>query len=194
MFPERIDRQAARAFGPKRPRDAGVIDEAGFEVGELVGSSGGGRGGRRGGGGRREGVGSEAIEFVVMDGVAADGAELEDEAVEERGQLAFGFDEAPVGEDGAPAGGVAVGVAGEVGGFVGEGEGEHVAEDALEGDGGAAVGGVGGGGGNGVLGSEEVVGGVFEVAAEGEVLLVVGSQGVDLFLPGAGGGGGRAGG
>ncbi len=111
--------------------------------------------------------------------------------------LAFGFDESPVWEEGAPARGVAEGVAGEVGGFVGEGERQHVAEDALESDGGTAVGGVGGVGGDGgrFLGLEEGVGGVLEIAAEREVSLVVSSQRCDLFLScggGGGGGGGRA--
>lgn len=170
---------------PKGSRDAGILDEAGFEVGEVLA--------------RWHRIGSETIEIVVVNHVTANGAELEDEAVEERALgelLAFGFDESPVREKRPPAGGVAVGVAGEVGGFVGEGEGQHVAEDALEGDGGTAVGGIGGvgGDGGGFLGLEEGVGGVLEIATECEVPLVVGSQRCDLFLSCGGGGGGGGGG
>lgn len=166
---------------PKGPRDAGIVDEAGFEVGQLL------AGGNR--------VGRETIEVVVVDDVAADCAELEDEAVEKRALgmlLAFRFDESPVGQERAPAGSIAGRVAGEVGGFVGESKGQHVAEDALEGDGGAAVGSVGGvgGGGGGFLWLEEGIGGVLEVAAKCEVFLVVGSQGGALFLACGGGRGG----
>lgn len=182
MLLECVDRETACALLPKGSRDAGIVDEAGFEVGQLL------AGGNR--------FGCETIEVVAVNDVAADGAELEDEAVEKRALgmlLAFRLDESPVGEDRAPAGSIAGRVAGEVGGFVGESKGQHVAEDALEGDGDAAVGSVGGvagSGGGGFLWLEEGIGNVLEVAAKCEVFLVVGSQGGALFLACCGGRGG----
>ena len=144
------------ALDPKLLRDAGVIDQFGFEIhvflavrrgfgrdfgggaGIAFGTRGRGPGFFGGGGGQR--VGAETVEVVGVDDVAADGAELEDEAVEVGVALTFGFDKVPVGQERAPAGGVA-GLAGQVVCGVGEGEGEHVAEDAFDGDGGAALGG-----------------------------------------------------
>jgi len=55
---------------PKGSRNAGILDEAGFEVGEVFA-----RGHR---------IGSETIDIMVVDDVTANGAELENEAMEER--------------------------------------------------------------------------------------------------------------